>query len=199
MKPPSPPDGQTRGMSLPYEPVPPISEDLSKELALASEIKFGFEVSRSRYFILKPVGKGTIRKAIRSNSYSLQANVAAKLNLSFVTSSAVILICSALNSHSFQAAARVMGPIQIQQDKKRAMAEVEWLTGFTYVAFSEVEHLKNRFKGNVRVTESQDGQEVSHHQGIAITQLLAFRSMDQNHSSSPPSYPGAPAPALAGR
>lgn len=154
----------------------PTDASLEEEILASSAIQFSFDATHSRYFILKPVGKGTIRKAIRSSTYSLQATVANRLNVSLASASAVVLICSALNSHSFQAAARVVSPIDIQVGKKRAVVEVEWLTGFTSVLFSEVEHLKNPFKGNVRVTESQDGQEIYFEQGMAIAQLLAFRS-----------------------
>lgn len=127
-----------------------------------------------KFFVIKPVGKGVIKRAYRKNTYSLRAEVAHAINRAMFDGYDVVLIFSALNSQGFQAAALVSDRIDAPLGVKRAVVQLQWVGDYSFLPFKsvDVEKLNNNF----RIIEAKDGQQIDSKAGFTITGLLAAHS-----------------------
>lgn len=134
--------------------------------------------AHTKYFVIKPVGKGPLRKALRHMRYSLKADVAKAINRAIGEGNDVVLLFSALGSRGFQAAATVSHRIDVRASAKRAFVELEWSSGYHFLSFmsTEIQSLSNN---SARVTQMNDGEQLDCMSGFSIAGLLAAQSCDE--------------------
>eukprot|EP00929_Paragymnodinium_shiwhaense_P040681 TRINITY_DN21207_c0_g1_i1.p1 TRINITY_DN21207_c0_g1~~TRINITY_DN21207_c0_g1_i1.p1 ORF type:complete len:361 (+),score=73.18 TRINITY_DN21207_c0_g1_i1:68-1150(+) len=179
----SPFDAASRGAAPTASAGPPPQEEY-----------FDFHTEATRYFVITSSVKENVVKSVRHGLWATMKKNEARLDDAFATAPAVILVFSVQRSNAFQGYAlmrsRIGRPRSASYDPFNGFGrlfDVEWLR-LHDLPYREVSNLCNSLNGDLPVSKSRDGQELSNRCGRRLCQLID-KHIDEPEAFRPPPAP----------